>query len=302
MQKIVPHLWFDDNAVEASAFYVEAFGKDSAILHRSVIKDTPSGDCDFVLFKLWGFEFMGISGGPAFTIKPTISFMLNFDPSVDPRARESLDALWEKLSDGGKPLMELNEYPFSKRYGWIQDKYGVNWQLILTNPQGEPRPPVIPSLMFTGDNTGKAGEAIDFYVSAFKNAKRGMTAEYPPGASPEPAAKIMFADFMLAGQWFTAMDSGHMHDFTFNEAVSLLVRCDTQEEVNELTDKLSASPKDEQCGWLKDRYGLSWQMHPVAWEEMMQSGKQEGIDRALKAFLTMKRVDIAALKKAYDGK
>lgn len=301
MQKIVPHLWFNDNAVDASAFYVNAFGKDSAVVHKSVIRGTPSGDCDFVVFTLWGFEFMGISGGPAFAINPTISFMLNFDPSVDPDARGNLDALWGKLSDGGHALMDIGEYPFSKRYGWIQDKHGLNWQLILTNPEGEPRPAIMPSLMFTGDNTGKAGEAMDFYVSTFGDSKRGMTAAYPPGASPEPKAKIMFAEFMIGNQWFTAMDSGHMHDFTFNEAVSLLVRCETQEEIDALTNGLSAMPEAEQCGWLKDRYGVSWQMHPVAWEAMMNSGDQARIDRAMKAFLTMKRVDVAALKRAYDG-
>lgn len=302
MQKIVPHLWFDTQAVEAAEFYVSAFGGDSAVTHAAVIRGTPSGDCDVVTFKLWGYEFMGISAGPAFEINPSISFMLNFDPSRDPKAREHLDALWAKLSDGGKALMDLGEYPFSERYGWIADKYGVNWQLILTKAEGEPRPPIIPSLMFTGDLTGKAGEAMDFYVSAFKDAKRGMTAEYPPGASPEPAAKIMFAEFMLEGQWFTAMDSGHMHDFTFNEAVSLLVRCESQGEIDALLGALSAVPEAEQCGWLKDKYGVSWQTHPAAWEEMMKSGDQAAIDRAMAAFLTMKRVDVTELQKAYDAK
>jgi predicted 3-demethylubiquinone-9 3-methyltransferase (glyoxalase superfamily) len=103
-------------------------------------------------------------------------------------------------------------------------------------------------MMFTGDNTGKADEAIDFYVSAFKNSKRGLTAPYPPGASPEPAAKLMFADFMLEGQWFAAMDSGHMHAFNFNEALSLLVMCETQEEIDSYWSKLSAIPAAEQCG------------------------------------------------------
>lgn len=301
MQKIVPHLWFDTQATEAAEFYASAFGGDSAVTHRAVIKDTPSGDCDVVTFRLRGFDFMGISAGPAFTFNPSISFMLNFDPSTNPQAREDLDALWEKLSEGGEALMPLDAYPFSERYGWIKDTYGVSWQLILTKPEGEPRPFIIPSLMFTGDKTGKADEAIDFYVSAFNDAKRGMTAPYPEGAAPEKDAKIMFAEFILEKQWFTAMDSGHMHDFTFNEAISLLVRCDTQEEINAYTDKLSAVPEAEQCGWLKDAYGVSWQISSSTWEKMMASGNQEGIDRAMQAFLRMKKVDLAALQKAYDG-
>jgi predicted 3-demethylubiquinone-9 3-methyltransferase (glyoxalase superfamily) len=310
MQKIIPHLWFDTQAVEAAEFYVSAFGKGSRVTHKGVIKDTPSGDCDIVSFDLRGFSFMGISAGPHFTLNPTISFMLNFDPSENKDARKDLDALWEKLSDGGKALMPLDKYPFSEHYGWIQDKFGISWQLILTKPEGEPRPFIIPSMMFTGDMTGKAGEAIDFWVSVFKDApstssgqaKRGMTAEYPPGASPEKDAKIMFAEFMLEGQWFTAMDSGHMHTFGFNEAVSLLVQCKDQKEVDYYWEKLSAVPEAEQCGWLKDKYGVSWQINPKAMDDMLKNGSEEQVSRIIKAFLKMKKFDIAALEKAYEEK
>lgn len=302
MQKIIPHLWFNSEAKEAAAFYVSSFGRGSKITSTSVIKDTPSGDCDFVCFDLAGYSFMGISAGPHFKLNPSISFMLNFDPSQDKDARKNLDALWAKLSDGGTPLMPLDTYPFSERYGWIQDKFGVNWQLILTNPKGDPRPFIIPSLMFTGDNTGKADEAIDFYVSVFKNAKRGITAPYPPGVSPEPKAKLMFADFILEGQWFAAMDSGHMHKFSFSEAISLLVQCETQQEIDYYSSKLSALPDAEQCGWLKDTYGLSWQVSPTAMHEILRSTDAAAVARVMRAFLTMKKVDLAALKKAYQGK
>lgn len=302
MQKIVPHLWFDTQAKEAADFYVKAFGNGSKVTHSSVLRNTPSGDCDIVSFSLADFEFMAISAGPYFKFNPCISFMVNFDPSRDPNARENLDALWAALSEGGQPLMELGKYDFSDLYGWIQDKYGVSWQLILTRPEGEPRPFIIPSLMFTGDMTGKAGEAIDLYVSAFKDSKRGMTAPYPPGASPEPAAKIMFAEFMLAGQWFTAMDSGHMHKFGFNEAVSLLVKCETQEEIDAYWAKLSRVPEAEQCGWCKDQYGVSWQISPALMDEVMKSGDQARIDRVTQAFLRMKKFDLATLQAAYEGK
>lgn len=302
MQTIIPHLWFDKEAKEAAEFYVEAFGNGSKIISSSVLHNTPSGDCDVMVFELAGFRFMSISAGPYFKFNPSISFMLNFDPSKDPNAKENLDTLWGKLSEGGTVLMELQEYPFSKHYGWIQDKYGVSWQLILTKPEGEPRPFIIPSLMFTGDMTGKADEAIDFYVSVFRDSKRGMTAPYPPGGSPEPAAKIMFAEFMLNGQWFTAMDSGHMHKFGFNEAISLLVNCKDQQEIDYYWEKLSAIPEAEQCGWLKDKYGLSWQINPSIMNDMMTNGTPEQIERVTKAFLQMKKFDIAKLQEAYEGK
>ena len=309
MQKIVPHLWFED-AKKAAKFYVSAFGStgspeaggDSKITHTSILRGTPSGDCDIVSFDLRGYSFMSISSGPgAFPMNPSVSFMVNFDPSVDKDARKNLDTLWAKLSDGGEPLMPIDKYPFSERYGWIKDKHGLTWQLILTNPAGEPRPFIVPSLMFTGDNTGKADEAINLYVSVFKNAKRGMTATYPPGVAPEKDAKIMFADFMLEGQWFAAMDSGRMHKFSFNEAVSLLVCCKDQEEIDYYW-KLSAVPAAEQCGWLKDKYGLSWQISPIAMHEVLQGGDEKKIARAMEAFLKMKKFDLAVLKKAVEGK
>ena len=301
MQKIIPHLWFDTEAKEAAEFYVFAFGNGSKITHSSVLHYTPSGDCDLVSFDLCGYSFMAISAGPYFKINPSISFMVNFDPSMDKDARKNLDALWAILSDGGTPLMPLDAYPFSDHYGWIQDKYGVNWQLILTKSEGEPRPFIMPSLMFTGDNTGNANEAIDFYVSVFKDSKRGLTAPYPPGASPEPVAKIMFAEFMLEGQWFTAMDSGHMHAFNFNEALSLLVTCETQDEIDVYWSKLSAVSEAEQCGWLKDKYGVSWQIVPTLMNEVMQSGDQEKIARVTQTFMKMKKFDIDTLQKAAEG-
>ncbi len=300
MPSITPHLWFDKEAKEAAQLYASAF-KNSSVDHVSVLKNTPSGDCDVVSFTIRGQKFMSISAGPYFKLNPSISFMINFDPSRESDAEEQLNAAWDKLADGGKALMEIGEYPFSKRYGWIEDRFGVSWQLILTDPKGEPRPDVIPSLMFTGDKTGKAGEAIDFYVSVFKNAKRGMSAEYPPGASPEPAAKLMFAEFMLENQWFTAMDSGHMHKFDFNEAVSLMINCDTQEEIDYYWEKLSAVPEAEQCGWLKDKYGVSWQVNPTMMEKMMNDPDEKRVARVTEAFLQMKKFDLAALQKAYDG-
>ncbi len=300
MPSITPHLWFDKEAKEAAELYASAF-KNSSVDHVSVLKNTPSGDCDVVSYTIRGQKFMSISAGPYFKLNPSISFMINFDPSRESDAEEQLNAAWDKLADGGKALMEIGEYPFSKRYGWIEDRFGVSWQLILTDPKGEPRPDVIPSLMFTGDKTGKAGEAIDFYVSVFKNAKRGMSAEYPPGASPEPAAKLMFAEFMLENQWFTAMDSGHMHKFDFNEAVSLMINCDTQEEIDYYWDNLSAVPEAEQCGWLKDKYGVSWQVNPTVMEKMMNDPDEARVARVTEAFLQMKKFDLAVLQKAYDG-
>lgn len=300
MQKIVPHLWFDKEAKEAAQFYTSAF-PDSKIVHASVLHNTPSGDVDVVSFELAGYVFQAISAGPLFKFNPSISFILNFDPSKDANARESLDALWGKLSQEGTALMPLEQYPFSERYGWIQDKFGVSWQFMLTDTKGEERPFITPSLLFVTETCDKAEEATDFYISVFKG-KRGALVRYPAGMEPNKEGAIMFTDFMLEGQWFAAMDgSSEMHTFKFNEAISLIVNCKDQGEIDYFWTKLSADPESEQCGWLKDKYGLSWQIVPADMEEMMEKGTPEQIGRVTEAFLKMKKFNIAELKKAYEG-
>jgi predicted 3-demethylubiquinone-9 3-methyltransferase (glyoxalase superfamily) len=300
--KITPHLWFDKESKQAAEFYTSAFGNNSKITNIRTLHDTPSGDADIVSFELSGQPFMAISAGPLFQFNPSVSFMVNFDPSRDEDARKNLDALWEKLSAGGTALMPLDRYPFSERFGWVADKYGLSWQLILSNPEGEERPFIVPSLMFVGNVCGKTEEAVRFYLSVFKNTRQGAMIRYSKGQEPDREGTIMFSDFMLDGQWFAAMDSAHEHNFEFNEAISFIVNCDTQNEVDYYWEKLSAVPEAEQCGWLKDQYGLSWQIVPTAMNEMMSRGTREQIDRITQAFLPMKKLDIAQLKKAYEEK
>ena len=300
MSKITPHLWFDTQAKEAAEFYSEVF-PESQVTNVTTLRDTPSGDCDVVAFKVWNHDFMAISAGPLFEINPSISFIVNFDPDSLPDAAEVLDRVWAQLADGGNELMPLGEYPFSKRYGWVADRYGVSWQLILSDTEGDPRPTIVPSLMFTGDVCGKAAEAKEFYLSVFDDSEPGQSVPYPEGSDPDEPGTTMFADFRLADGWFAAMDSARVHDFGFNEAVSLMIGCSDQDEIDYFWERLSAVPEAEQCGWLKDRFGVSWQVTPAALDEMMARGTPEQIDRVTQAFLPMKKFDVAALRAAYEG-
>lgn len=298
--KIIPHLWFDKEAGEAANFYASVF-PESKVLGTQVLKDTPSGDAEIVSFSVWGEEFMAISAGPYFKINPSVSFMVNFDPSRMENAKEKLSGIWEKLMEGGMALMPLQAYSFSPWYGWVQDKYGVSWQLILTNPEGEERPTIVPSLLFVGDVVGKAEEATNFYLSLFKNSKRGNLARYPANMEPDKEGTIMFTDFVLENKWFVAMDSAHKHEFKFNEAISFLVYCDTQEEIDYYWNKLSFVPEAEQCGWLKDRYGISWQIVPTKMAEIYRNGTPEQIKRVTQAFLKMKKFDLKQIEEAYNS-
>jgi predicted 3-demethylubiquinone-9 3-methyltransferase (glyoxalase superfamily) len=301
MKQIIPHLWFDKEAKDAAELYTSLFD-NSKIESVTTLHDTPSGDTEIVSFTLRGMPFMSISAGPLFKFNPSISFFINFDPSKEKDAKENIDKVWDKLSEGGKVLMPIQEYPFSKRYGWLQDKYGLTWQLILTDPKGDERPDIVPSLLFVGDVYGKAEDAIKFYMSVFKDSKMGTIAKYGPGQEPDKEGAVMFADFKLLDTWFAAMDSGYEHKFSFNEAISFIVKCDTQDEIDYYWDKLSAVPEAEQCGWLKDKYGVSWQITPSAMDEMMNTKDKEKLDRVTQAFLKMKKFDIAELKKAAEGK
>jgi len=312
MQKIIPFLWFDNQAEEAVNYYTSIF-KDSktGIIVRyskagAVAAGRPQGSVMTASFNLNGQEFVALNGGPAFKYNPSVSFFVNFDPSKNKNARQDLDTLWSKLSQAGKELMPLDKYPFSERYSWVQDRYGISWQLILSNPGGEERPFIVPSLMFTGAVCGKAEEASDFYLSVFsargaKDTKRGITARYPGGMEPEREGTIMFTDFMLEKNWFAAMDSAHEHNFSFNEAISFVVNCENQNEIDHFWGKLSAVPQAEMCGWLKDKYGLSWQIVPTKMGKLLNDSDAKKSQRVMQAILKMKKIDIEALEKAYKN-
>lgn len=297
---ITPHLWFDTQAVEAVEFYCSVM-PDARLTHRAVLRGTPSGDCDLVSFELGGQPFQAISAGPYFQFNPSVSFLLNFDPQRDPDARERLDALWAALADGGEALMPLDTYPFSPRYGWIRDRYGLSWQLILSAPSATPPPAIMPVLLFTGAVCGKAEAASAFYRSVFPGSQSGQIARYPAGAAPDREGTLMYSDFRLGDIWFGAMDSAREHGFGFNEAVSFIVRCRDQAEIDRYWAQLSAVPEAEQCGWCKDRYGLSWQITPMLLDEVMISGDERKIARVTEAFLKMKKFDLAAIEAAARG-
>ena len=293
MQKITPHLWFDKEAKKAGEFYTSTF-KDSKIKSLTTIHDTPSGDADMLTIELMGQEFMMISAGPLFKFNPSISFL------VACKTKEEVDELWGKLSPGGKEMMGLGSYPFSERYGWIQDKFGLSWQVMFMGDR-EIKQNITPTLMFVGQQYSKAEAAVNFYASVFHNAKVGDIMRYAAGEDPDKAGTIKHVSFTLEGQEFAAMDSARMHDFTFNEAISFIVHCETQEEIDYFWEKLSADPKSEQCGWLKDKFGVSWQIVPNIMGELMNGKDPQKMARVTQAFLKMKKFDIAELQAAYDG-
>jgi predicted 3-demethylubiquinone-9 3-methyltransferase (glyoxalase superfamily) len=146
---------------------------------------------------------------------------------------------------------------------------------------------------------GKAEEAMNFYVSIFKNSKVGRVTRYGE-AGPGPKGAVMSATFQLEGQEFMALNGGP--HFTFTPAISFFVNCETQQEVDELWEKLSEGGKKDRCGWLKDKYGLSWQIIPSALGKMLGDKDPEKSKRVMEAMLQMHKIDIKRLQEAYEGK
>jgi predicted 3-demethylubiquinone-9 3-methyltransferase (glyoxalase superfamily) len=300
MQKITPFLWFDTQAEEAMNFYCAAF-KNSTTGGISRYDEAgakasgrPKGSVMTANFQLDGLDFVALNGGPEFKLNPSVSFIVNRQTA------DEVQDLWNKLSPEGSILMPLDKYPFSEKYGWIQDKYGVSWQLILA--RDEIKQTIIPSLMFVGGVCGRAEEAINFYTSVFKNSKVGTIFHYEPGHEPDSEENVMFADFNLDGQWFAAMDSAGEHNFAFNEAVSFMVNCENQEEVDYYWQKLTDGGQESMCGWLKDKFGLSWQVTPTALMRMIADKDPVKAQRVMKAMLQMKKIDLRKLEQAYNQK
>lgn len=294
MQKITTHLWYDKEAKQAAELYASVF-KNSKIKNTSVLENTPSGNVDIVTMEIEGQEFTLLSAGPLFKFNPSVSFLVACD------TKEEVDELHKKLSPGGTELMELGSYPFSERYVWLQDKFGLSWQIMFNNKHYSYKKKITPTWMFVGDVVGRAEEAMNFYASVFPDSKVGDIARYPAGMEPDKEGTVMHGAVVLAGQEFFAMDSAQMHNFSFNEAISFMVYCENQEEIDYYWDKLSAVPESEQCGWLKDKYGFLWQIVPTVMDEMMASEDKEKINRVTQAFLKMKKFDIAKLKEAFEG-
>ncbi len=272
---IYPCIWFDDNANEAAKIYCSIF-KNSGITSESPVVTT---------FELAGQPFMALNGGPTFKPNPSISFSVQCDSD------DEINSLWNALSQDGSILMPLDSYEWSDKYGWVQDRFGVNWQLSITDST-ETSQKITPSFLFTGAQFGNAEKAMLFYTSVFENSEITSLLKYTDNG----IEAVKHAQFKLANVSFTAMDSSLDHDFQFNEGVSLVVHCENQEEIDFYWNTLTKDGSEQQCGWLKDQFGISWQIVPDILSELMND--EERAPRVIQAFMKMTKLDIKALESA----
>ncbi|HEU4573792.1 MAG TPA: VOC family protein [Chitinophagaceae bacterium] len=278
-QPLYPCLWFRGNAREAAAFYCKVFNRSA------ITSENPQ----VVMFSLHGEPFMALNGGSLFTFNPSASIFVACD-TVD-----EINAVWEQLADGGTPLMPINQYPWSERFGWITDRYGLSWQLMVTKREpGEQK--FSPLLMFVGPQNGHAEKAIRFYTTVFNNSSVKNIARYETGEG-DVAGHIKHARFCINTYEMRVMESSGPHAFAFNESFSMVVTCETQDEIDDYWSRLTADGGQEsQCGWLKDQFGVSWQIVPSILGSLMND--PEKAPKVMQAFLKMKKFDIAALQAA----
>lgn len=283
MQNISPCLWFNNQSEEAAQFYTSLF-KNSKLgkvarygKAGAKVSGQKEGSVMTVEFELEGLRILGLNGGPHFQFTPSLSFF------VWRESEKEVDRLWQTLSQDGKVHMGLDKYPWSQKYGWVADKFGVNWQIMLSDKkQG-----IAPAFLFVQDLFGQGEEAIQFYMSLFKNSKINFIAH------DEDKKSVMHCNFTLNGQEFVLMEGAGQHDYTFTPAFSLTVNCDTQEEIDKLWENLSADPSAEQCGWLKDKFGVSWQIVPTIWREIVTDPARA--EKAMAALVKMKKLMIRDL-------
>jgi len=290
-ERIAPFLWFAYNAEEAMNFYMNCF-KNSQITSKSYYNEEaakasgqPKDSLMSASFTLNGQEFMVLNGGPVFQFNPAISLFVNCE------TEKETDELWNKFSDGGKVLMGYKTYPFSKKYGWIQDKFGLSWQLNCTETPQK----IAPCLMFTGKQAGRAEQAINYYMSLFKNSGVQVLARYEHEEG-DMEGNIKHARFTLNDEDFIAMDSHIENDFSFTPAVSFMVFCKTQEEIDYLWSNLTNGGKEIECGWLEDKFGISWQIVPEKLNQLLSNPDPVKAKKAMHAMLQMKKLVIAELE------
>lgn len=295
MKSIIPCLWFDNNAEEAVDFYTSVFqntAKGNKLYYDDLsaeVSGQPEGSLLTYDFILCGQKFTALNGGPVFRFSPSVSFY------VECTGREELTSLWNALSAGGKVLMELDKYPYSELYGWTEDRFGLSWQLILS----ENRQNIRPAIMLSGDKYGKAEEAMNFYTSFFPSGEIITISRYGT-EQPAETGKVNFAIFSLAGHEFVMMESGYDPMFSITQAVSFMIECEGQEEVNMYWDRLTERGEEQPCGWLSDRYGIAWQVVPAQLNSLLASSDRQRARNATKAMLEMKKLDINVLLEAFN--
>lgn len=278
-EKITTCLWFNDQAKEAATLYCSVFDNAKITAQSPVV----------TAIDVSGHSITLLDGGPKYQPNPSISFYYICENA------EELDRIWNAFSKEGTVMMALDKYPWGEKYGWITDKYGISWQLAL-GKISDVGQKLTACFLFTGKQYGRVDEAITHYSSVFKNSKVDGILRYGNNELPDEEGKVKHAQIVLSGQKFMMMESAAEHQFTFSEGVSLTIHCENQEEIDYYWEKLTEGGKESMCGWLKDRFGVSWQVVPTILNKIMSDPAKAG--KAAQAFMSMRKLNIEQIVQA----
>lgn len=292
MRQIAIQLCFDNQAEEAVKFYTSVF--DQSEITREIRYPKPNVESVAYDFTIENQAFAAFNGDSDFKMTPSFSLMISLDTA------EEVDTLYAKLAKGGKDLMPLDAYPFSDRYAWVEDQFGLSWQIMLA-PDVPKNHKIRVSLLFAGQYCGQAEQALKDYATIFQMAAPGHINYYQEGEAQDGRAKVNYAELNVGDQQLVFMDHGFGSDEEFSEAISFLIVAGAQSEVDYYWDKLSAHEESEAMGWLKDSHGISWQVVPQAYLQIMETANEEQKERVLDALFKMKKMDVARLENAKFG-
>lgn len=271
---LYPCLWFDNNSRDAADFYVSAF-PSSKILDSNPLVTT---------FELIGTKFMALNGGPMYKMTPAFSFSVYHENEMETRR------LYNLLSKHGNILIPLDKYDWSPLYAWVEDKFGVSWQLDA-NSSGQ-KEKIIPTLLFVNQKNTMVKDAVEYYKNIFPGSDTIFEAPFPPGTGM-PEGSLLFARFRLNENVINIMCSTEYHDYDFTPGNSIVIECETQEEIDFYWEKLGKDGLYSMCGWLEDKYGVSWQIIPSVLPGLMMDPEKAG--KVAQAFMKMQKLEIGPI-------
>lgn len=272
--KLYPCIWLDKNGKEAAGYYKSIF-PDTHITEDNALVQ---------MLSINGQNLMLLSAGPHFKPNASISFLIANENE------EETVRLFNELSADGIVLMPLDSYPFSTKYGWVRDKFGVTWQLY-TGEKGNTDQYFVPTLMYVNQQNGRAKEAIELYTSIFPGSQTEGVMEYD--GKEDTKGNVQHAQFQIDHFTMACMDSSLKHQFDFDEGISLVVITADQQETDYYWDNLvKDGGKESMCGWLKDKFGVSWQIVPQKLMILMNQEDRDKAKQVTDALMQMKKIDI----------
>lgn len=274
---LYPCLWFQSNAAEAVNYY-------NTVFRNSAIYSSGEMACSF---QLMDTRFIAINGNRENGFNPAVSFFVYCG------SENEIERLYDLLRQDGNVLMPLGAYPWASKYAWVSDKYGINWQLDIDDIKTKHK--IVPALMFANHKAASVKLAVEHYTGIIPQSRILLESPFGPDAGmPEDA--VLFAQIKLNQFVLNCMASPVEHHFDFNPAVSFVIECSGQDDIDYYWDELGKNGTYQMCGWLTDQFGVSWQIIPDRLPELLSSPGNAG--KLFPVMTQMRKINISDMESA----